>query len=273
MLRAGPLGSLIALLAALLGGSAVAAPRVVLLEMAGGTKEIRQEVRAAAEQALRALGVDVVPQERTKTNHDDCKVPSCLAELGRRAGASHVLQIQGGYENESYNLRLDLLDGETGRTLGSDSKECEICSAKDFCRAVRDRSAALWTRVVREQAGAGPLQAVPVAPVQPDTTGTNLAEPRVRRSFWVQPWPLFGLGLAAGGAALLGFGGYYLAVDGDCVGPCVSRRATAGFGWGLLAGGGAALLGGVAIAIWGRDDEAGPTVSLGPGSVALSGRF
>jgi hypothetical protein len=87
------------------------------------------------------------------------------------------------------------------------------------------------------------------------------------------------LGLAAAGAVLAGFGGYYLAVNGkpdpDCVAgqPCVLKRATAGLGWGLVAGGGAALLGGLAIVIWGRDEPAAPTISLGPGTIFLSGRF
>ena len=100
MLRTGPLGVLIALVAAFFGGSAVAAPRVVLLEMAGGARDIRQEVRASAEQALRALGVEVVSQNRVKTALDECNIPSCLAEMGRQAGASHILEIQGSYVNE-----------------------------------------------------------------------------------------------------------------------------------------------------------------------------
>jgi hypothetical protein len=58
MLRPGFSGILIAVLAAVFfGSSAVAAPRVVLLEMAGGARDVRQEVRASAEQALRELGV------------------------------------------------------------------------------------------------------------------------------------------------------------------------------------------------------------------------
>lgn len=276
MLRAGLLGRLISLLAVFCGGSAIAAPRVVLLERAGGAREVRQEVRASAEQALQALGIDVVPQSRVRSTFDDCAIPSCLIELGRQVGASHILQIQGSYLNESYHLRLDLRDGETGRILGSDSKECEICSAKDFYRSVRDRSAALWTRVVRDQAGAG-AEPVPAGatPVPTDRAGTNATAPGARRSFWSQPWPLVGLGLAAGGAALLAFGGYYLAVDGNCASQpyCVSRRATAGLGWGLVAGGSAALLAGVAIVIWGRDDPAAATVSLGPGTVSFAGRF
>ena len=267
------------------GGRAVAAPRVVVLEMAGGARDVRQEVRASAERALRALGVDVVPQSQVKTSLDDCNIPSCLAELGRQAGASHILEIQGSYVNESYNLRLDLRDGETGRILGSDAKECEICSARDFYRAVKDRSSALWTRVVHEQ---GSTEAVSPPAVSVTPTRADSAEEKVAlspatagRSFWRQPLPLFGLGLTAGAAVLLGFGGYYLAVDGDPVGNCqvstpacgAYKRSTAGLGWGLLAGGGAALLGGVAILLWGRDEPTGPAVSLGPGTVTLSGDF
>ena len=166
----------------LFGSSAVAAPRVVLLEMAGGARDVRQEVRASAEQALRELGVEVVPQSQVKTSLDDCNVPSCLAELGRQAGASHILEIQGSYVNESYNLRLDLRDGETGRILGSDAKECEICSARDFYRAVKDCSAALWTRVVREQGSAEsvPSPAVATTPARTELTEAKPAPPPAR---------------------------------------------------------------------------------------------
>jgi len=83
------------MLAAIWAGRAMAAPRVVMMEMAGGARDIRQEVRASAEEALRALGVEVVPQNQIETALDDCNVPSCLAELGRQAGASHILEIQG----------------------------------------------------------------------------------------------------------------------------------------------------------------------------------
>ncbi len=277
MLRAGLRGILISLLAALWGGVAAAAPRVVLLEMAGGARDIRQEVRASAEQALRGLGVEVVPQDRVATALEDCNIPSCLAELGRQAGASHILEIQGSYVNESYNLRLDLRDGETGRILGSDSKECEICSAKDFYRAVRDRTTALWARVVSEQgsASSASLSAANATPALTEPNQGTVVAPPARRSFWRQPLPLFGLGLAAGGVALLGFGGYYLEVDGDCgVQPaCTFRRKTAGLGWGLLAGGSAAILGAVAIVIWGRDEQTGPAISLGPGTISFFGHF
>ena len=51
------------------------------------------------------------------------------------------------------------------------------------------------------------------------------------------------------------------------------KRATAGLGWGLLAGGSAALFGGVAILIWGRDEPTEAAISLGPGTVSFLGHF
>lgn len=282
MLRPGLSGILLSVLAAVWAGRAVAAPRVVLLEMAGGAKDIRQEVRASAEQAMRGLGVEVVPQSQVKVSLDDCNIPSCLAEVGRQAGASHILEIQGSYVNESYNLRLDLRDGGTGRILGSDSKECEICSARDFYRAVKDRSTALWTRVAQEQGKAEAVspQLMPLTPARTDLTEAKAAPAPAKpgRSFWRQPLPLLGLGLTAGAAVLLGFGSYYLAVDGDpepsCGGGvCPFKRSTATPGWGFVGGGVAALAGGVALLIWGRDDPDGPAISLGPGTVTFHGKF
>jgi len=282
MLRAGLSAILTWLLSAVCGGSAVAAPRVVLVELAGGAPEVRLKVRASAEQALRELGVEVVPPGRGSPAGDGCSVPSCLAELGRQAGASHILEIQGSYMNESYNLRLDLREGATGRILGSDSKECEICSGKDFYRAIKERTVALWTRVVREQGSAAASPDASQAPAaRPDSSRTGSAQSAqgARRSLWRQPLPLVGLGLALGGVVAMGFGGHYLSVNGDpdpsCAGQddCAFTRRTAGLGWGLMAGGGAALLAGVAIVIWGRDDQAGAALSLGPGTVCLAGKF
>jgi hypothetical protein len=40
-----------------------------------------------------------------------------------------------------------------------------------------------------------------------------------------------------------------------------------------VGGGVAALAGGVALLVWGRDDPDAPAISLGPGTVTLSGSF
>jgi hypothetical protein len=277
------LGILISFYAAVCGGSAWAAPRVVLVEIAGGTREVRQKIYASAEQALTELGVQVVPQNQASPKPDECNIPSCLAEVGRKAGASHILEIQGSYVNESYNLRLDLRDGTGGRILGSDSKECEICSARDFYRAIKDRTAALWTRVALEQVRTtgdeGKVTPSRSEGGEPGEPAVKTPEPRPRRSLWQQPLPIVGLGFALSGVVAMTFGGYFLAVDGDpdpacpAAVSCTEKRNTKSLGWGLLAGGGAALLGGVAIVIWGRDDPATPRISLGPGRVLVSGSF
>jgi len=257
-----------------------AAQPVVVVELPGAPPELREKMRAAAESALAEAGVNVAAQKYVPVQ-EDCTTRACLVERGKRFGATHILEIQGTYANESYKLRLDVLAGNGGRVLGSDSKECEICSARDFLRAIKERSVTLWARVAREQAIAAQAQAEPgtteTSPVEvPLPPASRPEEPR-RRSLWQQPWPLVGLGLALGGVVAMGFGGYYLAVDGEPSCPddpeCIYKRRTKRLGWELIGGGGAALVTGTILVVLGRDDDRSPKVALGPDRILVFGRF
>jgi hypothetical protein len=166
-----------------------------------------------------------------------------------------------------------------GRVVGRESKECEICSARDFLRAIKDRTVTLWTRVAREQASV--IQ--PSAETRTESNATvpltapTDAEQRRHRSLWQQPVPVLGLGLMLGGVVAMGFGGYYLAVDGEppsnCASPCAFERDTKRLGWELLAGGGGAILTGTVLVFLGRDSDTSTRVAVGPGRILLSGRF
>jgi hypothetical protein len=258
----------------------LAAPQpVVLVEVPGAAPELREKMRVAAEDGLDSVGV-TVPRQLHDPKKEECTTPECMTERFKRFGATHVLEIQGSYNNESYKLRLEVRTTNGGRVLGSESKECEICSARDFLRAIKERAITLWVRVAREQASVAEPTVEPTrqeAPKAVPLIAPVHAERQQPRMLWQQPLPLVGLGLMLSGVVVMGFGGYYLAVDGEppsrCEAPCIYERDTKKLGWALLAGGGGAILAGTAIVLLGRDSESSTKVSLGPGRILVSGRF
>lgn len=270
----------LAVLATVWSGMAMAAAKPVLLvEVPGATPEMREKMRAAAEEGLELLGVTVSRQLRDPQK-EECTTPECMSERSKRFGATHVLEIQGNYNNESYKFRLDVRTTHGDRILGSESKECEICSGRDFLRAIKERTTVLWTRVAREQASV--VEPAPVtqseAPLTAVTPAASTSERPQPRSLWQQPLPVLGLGLMLGGVVAMSFGGYYLAVDGEppsgCGDPCPREPLkTKRLGWELMAGGGGAVLLGTAFVLLGRDSDTSTRVALGPGRILVSGRF
>lgn len=260
-------------------GLSLAAPQpVVTVEVLGAAPDFREKMRATAESGLESLGV-TVPRQLRDPGKEECETPECVSERAQRFGATHILDIQGRYANESFKLRLDVRAANGGRVLGSDAKECEICSGRDFLRAIKERTISLWTRVAREQASVVQPSGGSVVVAQTPLLPSSPPEPRPR-SLWQQPLPLLGLGLMLGGAAAMGFGGYYLAVDGELDPSCHDAdtchrtpRETSRLGWGLLAGGGAAVVTGTALVLFARDSGTAPRVAVGPGRVLVSGRF
>lgn len=268
----------LAFLATVWSGMALAAAKPVLLvEVPGATPEMREKMRTAAEEGLESQGVTVSRQLRDPQK-EECTTPECMTERSKRFGATHVLEIQGSYNNESYKFRLEVRTTNGARILGSESKECEICSGRDFLRAIKERTTVLWTRVAREQASV--VEPAPQANAEPAPKVVSLqavsnSERRQPRSLWQQPLPLVGLGLMLGGVVAMSFGGYYLAVDGepDPSDPDNRVRTTKRRGWELMAGGGGAILAGTVIVLLGRDSESSTRVALGPGRILVSGRF
>jgi hypothetical protein len=259
---------------------------VVVVDALQTTEKLRKEARAAINEALMDQSFESIPVN--KPGGKTCESPSCFASLAKESDALYTLVVQGTAGATGYRIAMDLREGSTGRTLGSDSKECELCDAKDFRKAVRERTSTLVARVHQELAAAPP----PVTPDpkidEPPVNVKNekidlpvpapIPEPVVR-TFWQQPIPLIGLGLGAVGAGLLGVGAYYLAVDGKntCragdVDSCFYQRDTGTFGWAMLGTGLATMAGGTALVIWGRDSANGVNVAILPQQVWLHGRF
>ena len=271
----------------LTGPMARAANRVVVVDALQTTEKLRKEARAAINEALLDQSFESIPA--SKLGGKTCESSNCFSSLAKDSDALYTLVVQGTAGATGYRISLDLREGSSGRTLGSDSKECELCDAKDFRKAVRERTATLVTRVHQELAAAPPpimpgpkIDEPPVnvkiekidLPVPPPTP-----EPVVR-TFWQQPIPLIGLGLGAVGAGLLGTGVYYLAVDGKSASRSGDpgsygfyKRDTGTFGWAMLGTGIAAMAGGTALVIWGRDSANGINLALSPQHIWLLGRF
>jgi len=122
----------------------------------------------------------------------------------------------------------------------------------------------------------GPAQARPAVALAPPMTlvGSTPMPGPTTRSVWA------GRALVAAGAGLATWGAIWIALDDDSAGArfncgpmCTKVYDTKTWGWGLAAGGVAAVVGGVALIISGRHRE--PSVALGvtPSAVALGGRF
>jgi hypothetical protein len=261
----------------LLPAVAWAQARVVVLDTVQASLKLKLGVRQAVATALDDLSVAMVPLEDVLPEDTACTDAACYVAIAKRVEATHILLVQGVANPAGYRLSLDVRDGETGRTLGTDGKDCELCAEEQLAPTVQEKVTSLWIRVMQEQAGpppAPPPPAVAPPPPPPAVADTTEATPR-----WLQRTPLMGMGFAAAGLVATGFGIYYITQDGKTVTknqindkPIIVRN-TGKWGWSLTSVGVVAILGGAAMVIWGGGDESDVAVAVGPESVSLRGRF
>jgi hypothetical protein len=260
-----------------LPAAAFAQPRVAVVETVQTISRLKLSVRQAVASALDDLLVSMVPPEDLTIEDAACTDAACYAAMAKRTNATYVLLVQGVANPAGYRLSLDMRDGETGRSLGTDNKDCELCAENQFAPTIKDRVTRLGARVMKEsessaQAGA-PVAAT--APAKRPGVDVSSIPP-----WWVQPRPMIGLGLGVAGLAAVGIGIYYIAVDGNVATsssagshPGILVRDTSKWGWTLVGVGGVAALAGTSMFIWGRDDGTQVEVVMGPASLGLHGKF
>jgi len=264
----------------LLPSFAWAEAKVAVVDTVQATLRLKLSVRQAVAGSLDDLSVAMVPMEDLTPEDAACADSPCYAEVAKRVGATHLLLVQGVANPAGYRLSLDIRDGETGRSLGTDGKDCELCSEEQFAPTVQERVVKLWTRVAKEQAtppAAAPLPqaALPVS----DTEQRPGLDVSAISPWYQQHTPLMGLGFGAVGLLAAGFGIYYIAVDGNTVetsksnGKPIILRDTGKWGWTLVGVGAASVVAGSAMMIWGRDDGSSVSVAVGPRSLGLQGKF
>jgi hypothetical protein len=258
------------------------AARVAVVDTVQATLRLKLGIRQAVVTALDDLSVAMVPLEDLTAEDAACTDAPCYAALAKRVGATHVFVVQGVANPAGYRLSLDVREGETGRSLGSDGKDCELCAEDQFVPTVQDKVSKLWTRIMKEQSP-------PPAPLPPPSPPPTIVIPSAEQRpgvdttavppWWKQPTPMMGVGFGAVGLLAAGFGIYYIAVDGNAVqksqssGRPVILRDTGKWGWSLVGVGVVALAAGSAMVIWGRDDGTSVSVAVGPGSLGLQGKF
>jgi hypothetical protein len=254
--------------------------KVAVLDSVQAAVRLKLQIREAVISALDDLSITMVPMEDLTDEDAACAEAACAAAIAKRSGATHLLLVQGVANPAGYRLSFEVRDGETGRSLGTDGKDCELCAEDQVAPAVRVRIVKLWNRVAEEQADAAPAPAARPAPiVVPPAEKRPGVDTTTIPPWYQQTTPLMGLGLGVAGLVAAGLGVYYVTQDGKAIdsdkinGSPIWVRDTGKWGWSLVGVGAVAVVAGSAMVIWGRDDGTSVSVAVGPASLGLQGRF
>lgn len=256
--------------------AAWAQAKVVVLDSVQASLKLKLGVRQAVATALDDLSVAMTPLEDLLPEDASCSEAACFAAVAKRVEGTHVLLVKGVANPAGYRLSIEVRDGENGRALGTDGKDCELCAEDQLPTTVQEKVTALWVRVMQEQAAA----ATPAPAAVPEATPpVTVTEPPATTPWYQQRTPLAGAGFAAFGLLATGIGVYYIAQDGKATessavnGNAIIVRDTGKWGWTLAGVGLVSLAAGSAMMIWGQEDGANVSVAVGPRSVGLQGRF
>jgi hypothetical protein len=266
----------------------LAAPRVAVIETkntaivigakdaadrAHGRREIAEAVSTAVE---RAGGQIVAPPQAP----EECASQECVKRVGSASGATYVLVIDAAFDQDSFKLHLDMWSASSGDHLDGEGQDCDGCTVNDLTKALRDRTTLLCDRVFRaEQSTPTPkLVAPPPVPsptAAPALSVTTTVPPPVHQPALQSGKLILGGSLAALGIAGIVTGSVYLHEDGEqtnCESVCRSVYNTRTLGISVLAGG--LVAGGIGgWLLWSALTAHDATVAVGPGSIAIAGRF
>ncbi len=274
-------GSCLVGIGLLLSASVVAAaPLIAVTESPTNTapRTLRLEIRPTVEAALKERGATVVPRARIAGGLASCTGGDCAIRIGAVTGATHVLVVDSSYLDDGYKMRLQVLDGRTGRELYSDGQVCEVCTHEDLTKALRERTAILWSRIQAEEVLTPPAPVTsPIAAPVPSPVSVARVEPSViaepaTRS-WI-PWTMIGVGAPTAVYGILAIKKSGKTDGGPSPGaPSFTQNsyASGGLGWGCLVAGGLVAIGG-AIWVFATPTHS-TTVSVSPSHVALGMRF
>jgi hypothetical protein len=197
-------------------------------------------------------------------------VKSLDAEVVAAADATHILRVQGAYENDVFRFSLDLRDRASAR-IASVQDKCELCTSDEMLRLLRERAVLLCSQYL-SHAGRR-ADSTP-----PDVTSREVSPapadaPTGARSRWPLALGAVGFALVATGAVFVALGKRPTCTGDVPASECPEVRSfrPAGF---LLGGIGLAAAAGALV--WYHGETARPgraRLSIGPTGAMLSGSF
>jgi hypothetical protein len=293
---AGALG--VATAAAMTGGVARAADdppglAVVSVNLAASLERQRPAIEGALARGLEVAELPVtapgLARERLRGREAllPCAAESCLLEIARSVGTPFLVYAEVATARRFYSVQLRLIDSTDGRVLASEAVECR---ATDPCPPVPEQLAELARELGRKggkeirhlQAGRSGPAVEPVGAGEPTAPAPSPPPPMPASAPEPRPPRLFAWGLVGSGVVLLGTSAVLFAQDGaatDCMpardGTRVCRGTRQTRTPALVVGGAGLLAAGVGVALLltSRNDDPAYRISVGPGGLALHGRF
>jgi hypothetical protein len=254
--------------------SAADSPSVIITEalsLPTHLDSFHASVRAAAAAVLESGGWSVITSKTSA-----CRGVSCAPQLARELGASYALSIGGKYRTYGYDLQLDLWDGHEATTKQA---TCEDCTAPELVARIQDILASMIGAENKKRALAAAIAARPPAVGRPSEPAVMLpaqpSPPALPRLLAPTLIGAAGLALLAGGVSLWILDGH---ASNHCrlVAPAarncdVYETRTVGQ---IITGVGVAGIVAAGVLVYRALDETRTLrVSVGPGGIAMRGRF
>ncbi len=262
------------------------------------TAPVRGGIAAQVLDGLRAANIDFIPTEETKivARIVDCAGLECLRNIAKSENLDWVVQVRVRAREATkkgksdYVVSITVVRDAPDRGAWHEEADCPGCEGGEIEHMASLMAGEIAGHIKVDAPPASTAPAPAKAPSVVATQPAPLQAPPPPATFVKPPLPApepawyvpryWSVGTLAGGAVLAGAGVYLLHIDGrgtcDLAAPnqqCAERYKTQGLGIGMVAGGGLALLGGLA----GLTLFAPPAGSTGIGfdgsSISISGEF
>lgn len=126
---------------------------VVRLAFEGSVPEAGQDLFAKklvdglAAARFTVLAGDALERRLRTVGADPCVHESCYADMARALGVGYLVVGRVGERDKTYDIRLELLNGRTTKSLASVHEECETCGIEEAAEKMNLAASALRARL------------------------------------------------------------------------------------------------------------------------------